>query len=157
VYSRKAHTLAIMLKPTPSGLTLRNACILGSVRWFSSQYPVVTWDDLISLAASERPTCVLVIRPMCARFSLISHSSCLMALTDVGNVHMRDPSSSSSRDCFPMCLVRSLPMPWCTAILGFCKAYSSLVCALGIQQRQVDSDGGPCIACTLRILAIPIS
>ena len=128
VYSRKAHTLAIMLKPTPSGLTLRNACILGSVRSSSSQYPHLHPSipfipvSLISLAASERPTCMLVIRPMCARISLISHSSCLTALTDVGNVHMRDLSACSSKDCFRMCLIRSLQMPWCTAILGFCKA-----------------------------------
>jgi len=96
-----------------------------SVKSSSSQYPIVTWNVVISLAVSVRPTCVSVIRPMCARISLISHSSCLTALTDVGNVHMRDPSSCSSRDCFPMCLMRSLQMPWCTAILGFCKALQS--------------------------------
>ena len=89
VYSRKAHILAIMLKPTPSGLTLRNACILCSVRSSSFLYPIVTRTNFISLAASVRPSCVMVIRPMCARISLISHSSCLTALIGVGNVHAR--------------------------------------------------------------------
>ena len=65
VYSRKAYVLAITLTPTPSGRTLRNAYIFGSVRSSASQYPIVTLINVISFPTSERPICVLVIRPTC--------------------------------------------------------------------------------------------
>jgi len=40
VHSRKAHFLAIALKETPSGRTLRNACSFVSLKSSTSQYPI---------------------------------------------------------------------------------------------------------------------
>jgi len=117
VNSRKAHILAITLKAT-----LRNACSFVSLQSSASQQPIAQCNSVTSFPTAERPSCVVVIRPICVRISLISHSSCLTALTDVGKVHIRDPSSCSSSDCFQICRIESLQMPWYTAILGFCRA-----------------------------------
>jgi len=68
VYSRKAHILAITLKPTPSGRTLRNAYFFGSVRSSASQYPFVTCNNVISFPTSEQPICVLVSGPCVSEF-----------------------------------------------------------------------------------------
>ena len=40
VNSRKAHILAITLKATPSGRTLRNACSFALLHLSASQYPI---------------------------------------------------------------------------------------------------------------------
>jgi len=92
VYSRKAHILAFTLEANPSGQTLRNACIFRLMRSSASPFSIVQCNNVISFPTSERPSCVLVIRPMYVRICLIFHSSCLTALCDMGKVHMREPS-----------------------------------------------------------------